>query len=712
MSFDARRLMELLPAVYRQRDAELATRVAALLGPAELAELAALETLESSTGALTTAQVRRLVELRDRRQRGPLGALLYVLAEQIAVLEENMEQLYDDQFVETAIDWAVPYLGDLIGYRLLHGKSRRAAPRAEVAHTVALRRRKGTAAMLEQLARDVTGWDASAVEFFSRLATSQSMNHVRLANVVAPSMRAGKALELVGSAFDRIPRTLEVRGIASGGGRYNIPNVGLFLWRIGAQRLVASPAVPHAGDASGRRFRFSPLGNDLQLISRPEREGEITHLAEPSNVPLPISRRRLWQDLRGAAPARLYGAQRSLAIWLGEDLQPAARILVCNLSDDGADWAHDAPADMIAIDPLLGRLVVGSDLAGGEPPRVTFHYAAPDDFAGGDYDRWATFDSPRGPVVRVPTEQLPVALADMTMGGVVELVDCGRYSGSLAIELVAEAALEVRAAEHMRPTIVLDEPLTVRGGAGSRVSLNGLLIAGNVLDVPQADNGLRELRLVHTTLVPGRSLQPNGAAAHPGQPSVVVGPSSVALTVQQTITGPLIVPVGARAQVSDSIVDAGDQEALAYAGSTGASPGHGADLTTDSTTFVGRLLCGSLAASNAIFMGGVEVRRRQEGCLRFSYAGLDSVVPRRHRCQPGEGPAAGNVPHFQSLRYGTAQYGRLAAGTPVAILRGSEDESEMGAFRWMYEPQRVSDLHTRLDEYLRVGLQAGIFHET
>ena len=709
MSFNARGLLELLPAVYRQRDAELAGQVTAPLSPMEAAELAALE---AAATALEPAQQRRLAELRDKRQRGPLAALLYVLAEQIAVLEENLDQLYDDQFIETASDWAVPYIGDLIGYRLLHGTSRPGARRAEVAHTVALRRRKGTAAMLEQLARDVTGWNARAVEFFSRLATTQSMNHVRLGNQVAPALRAGEAMEAVGSAFDAIPRTLEVRRIASGAGRYNVPNVGLFLWRVGAQRLVASPAVPQTGDLSGRRFRFSPLGNDLQLLTRPEREDEIAHLAEPANVPLPISRRRLWQDLSAESPSHLYGEQRSLVVWLGESPAPAVRILACNLADDGADWAHDPPADKIAVDPLLGRLVVGSDLAGPDPPRVTFHYASPEEFAGGDYERSASFGTPRGPVLRVPTDQLGAALAGLSEGGVVELLDSGRFSGTLSIDVPDDAGIEIRAAEHVRPTIVLEAPLSVRGGSGSRLSLNGLLLAGNVLDVPTANNELRELRLVHCTVVPGRTLASDGTAQEPGQPSVVVGPRGVTLLLLRTISGALSVPAGSRAEIRESVVDAGDQAATAYAGADGPSPEYGGDLSVDSTTFIGRLVCGSLAASNAIFMGLVEVRRRQEGCLRFSYASLDSVVPRRYRCQPGEGPEANNVPHFQSLRYGTGQYGRLAAATPSAIRRGAEDESEMGAFRWLYEPQRVADLQTRLDEYLRVGLEAGIFHES
>ena len=136
MSFDAQRLYELLPAIYRIRDAE---------------------------------------------QGEPLRALLAVIAGEAGILEENLDQLYDDQFIETCADWVVPYIGDLIGVRALHGVVPQvSSPRAEVANTIRLRRRKGTAAVLEELARDVTGWPARVVEFFELLGWTQYMNHPRV----------------------------------------------------------------------------------------------------------------------------------------------------------------------------------------------------------------------------------------------------------------------------------------------------------------------------------------------------------------------------------------------------------------------------------------------------------------------------------------------------------------------------------------------------
>ena len=40
-----------------------------------------------------------------------------MLAGQVNVLAESLEQMYDDQFIETCAPWAAAYIGDLVGYR-------------------------------------------------------------------------------------------------------------------------------------------------------------------------------------------------------------------------------------------------------------------------------------------------------------------------------------------------------------------------------------------------------------------------------------------------------------------------------------------------------------------------------------------------------------------------------------------------------------------
>ena len=65
-------------------------------------------------------------------------------------------------------------------------------------------------------------------------------------------------------------------------------------------------------------------------------------------------------------------------------------------------------------------------------------------------------------------------------------------------------------------------------------------------------------------------------------------------------------------------------------------------------------------------------------------------------------------PQLASRRYGTPTYARLAASCAREIRRGADDESEMGVFHDLYEPQREANLRTRLDEYTPAGLDAGL----
>lgn len=133
--------------------------------------------------------------LRDAEEGEPLRALLAVIAEQLDRVRDGVEQGYEDLFVETAAPWVLPYLGDLVGYRTLPGYERvltaglheggraalaeAVAPRADVAATVAGRRRKGTLHLLEEISGQVAGWPARAVELSRLVAHHQSVKLYR-----------------------------------------------------------------------------------------------------------------------------------------------------------------------------------------------------------------------------------------------------------------------------------------------------------------------------------------------------------------------------------------------------------------------------------------------------------------------------------------------------------------------------------------------------
>jgi hypothetical protein len=654
-----------------------------------------------------------IYRIRDAEQGKPLKALLAVIAEQVAILEEDLAQLYDDQFIETCAEWVVPYIGDLIGYRALHSVSAKTASlRAEVANTTAYRRRKGTAAVLEQLARDVTGWNARVVEFFQLLATTQYMNHIRPNHWYAPDLRQWEPLEYLNTPFDTVARTVDVRRFSTGQGLYNIPNVGIFLWRLTAYPLTESSAFR----LDDRRWLFSPLGNNVPLFTRPETEDEITHLAEPINVPMPISRRVLHKYLDAH-----YGKGKGLLINVGGDDIAATDIIICNLSNTDPDtWAHQ-PQDKIAIDPVLGRIAFPENET---DVRVTFHYGFSADMGGGEYERADSFAPSEGEaeLIRVPQDHATIDAALGALGsasGVIEIVDNGRYEEALTITAAPNQKIELRAVNGRRPSIILEGELLISGGEGVEVTLNGLLVSGGTLHIPAASN-LRRLRLRHCTLVPGLGLTTAGAPESPDIPSLIVEAPNVTVEIDRCIVGGLRVAVGARVEISNSIVDATAQNEIAYVAPDESAGGR---LHIEKSTVIGKIHTVMMElVSNSILLArpadgemtaAIRSERKQEGCVRFSYLPLDSQVPRRYNCQPEiESESARVRPQFTSLHYGDPGYGQLSRSCAVEIRQGADDEAEMGAFHDLYQPQRETNLRVRLDEYLRFGLDAGIFYAT
>ena len=257
--------------------------------------------------------------------------------------------------------------------------------------------------MLEQLARDVTDMPAKVVEFFEQLATTQYMKHPRLHAKATADLRDTRGLLELGGPFNRVAHVADVRRPETQGGRFNIPHIGIFLYRLRALSLSAVPLTPDPADTTGRKFRLNPLGADLRLFRRLQTEHEISHLAEPLNVPAPLSVRTMALDVQAAqqsvnpAPdARIdddYGANESVLLLRGGTPVPVADIRVCDLRDivDGGGnvvgWNHEA-ADLggaIALDPERGRVMLGPGTS--TAIAASFHYGSIREIGGGEYGR-------------------------------------------------------------------------------------------------------------------------------------------------------------------------------------------------------------------------------------------------------------------------------------------------------------------------------------
>jgi hypothetical protein len=89
-----------------------------------------------------------------------------------AVLRRSIDRLWEDQSIESCDDWVIAYIGDLLATNLVNSLDAR-GQRLDVANTVYYRQRKGTLAILEEIAFDITGWNARVVEFFRRMGRTR-----------------------------------------------------------------------------------------------------------------------------------------------------------------------------------------------------------------------------------------------------------------------------------------------------------------------------------------------------------------------------------------------------------------------------------------------------------------------------------------------------------------------------------------------------------
>jgi hypothetical protein len=734
----------------------------------------------------------RLYELLPGAYRSDeLQALLRVIAEQVNVIEDDIAQMYENLFIETCQDWVVPYIGDLVGYRVPTpteplepkrevARTRMLVPRRDVANTVRSRRRKGTLAVLEELARDVADWPARAVEGADLVATTAAVNHPPHLGTTVDVRQV--RLEPLNSPFDQTSHTLDVRDagnpLSSGA---HPSSVTVFVWRLRAYPITETSILcqekvaPHC-------YTLSAFDQDLPLYAKPVPELDPDHIAEAANLPLPISRHAL-----EAEPKKFIGPDLSLRIWVRFTERterhpnaqprtkrielPAHNIAVADLSDwlahspphtlskldDPPDPKTDQPdPKVVLLDPERGRLVFHPD-DHIRDVQVSYHHGFVADLGGGEYER--SLEPLPGPIPKdlfycqVGQDKKYKHVASALKGwqkeraerkrALIEITDSDLYREHISVTLGAKEHLTIRAANKTRPVIQLIDQHPSRPDGfnissfedqpGGCVVLDGLTITGGAVHV---EGPICKVTIRDSTLVPGWGLADDCEPQKPGAPSLELYNTTARVEIERSIIGPIRVRQDeAKAdplclQISDSIIDATNDSRAAIQG-VGSKHAH-ISLQIKTSTVIGEIKIHAITlAENSIFSGKVHVARRQLGCIRFSYVPLESRTPRRYHCQPDlvtqavathttdpeerektiHLEQARTIPRFENHRYGQASYARLTQQTANEIARGADDESEMGVYHRLYEPQRTDNLKIRLEEFTPAGFEIGLIKQ-
>jgi hypothetical protein len=656
--------------------------------------------------------------LRDAAEGEPLRALLAVIEGEVDRIEADIGDLYENWFIETCEEWVVPYIADLLGIRKLPSVS---APtfnqRTHVANTLSYRRQKGTTDVLARLARDLTDWRVRVVELFRHVAATQHLTLPR-PDLCTVDVRDDGALTLLESPFDPWPHTADVRAISEGVVRHNLPNIALFLWRLSVFHVERARALAAEGQADGSYF-FSAVGDDAPLFN----PGVTGGGDDEPDLPVALRPRALSDELEairraiaaGADPPPLRYFDPERPVFLieyipeggGAELTvPPEEIVIADLSSWGAP-SPVSPAISAAVDPLLGRLLF-LDVVPAEV-RVSYSYGVSGVVGAGPYDivERAPIDPERDREVAAadPGPSLAEALSPIEWEDyariTIEIKDSDTHDAA-EITVPPGKEIELRARNRHRPLISI--PTGVEDSWkltlwDSHLILDGLLIVGGPIEV-NVDAGKRaRLTLRRSTVVARPASSPW---------LKITGGGELELTLERSITEG--VPANPSVLfVRDSIID-GDITAKS--------------ATIERSTVFGKVTADVLElASDTIFLGLVTVTYAQRGAARYSYILPDSITPPRYRCQPDLALSAATSaeedrvlarvkPTFTSDRRGDPGYAQLSAYCDDHIRRGGSDGGEMGVFFHLKNLAREENLRAGLEEYVRFGYEAGIFYLT
>ncbi len=528
---------------------------------------------------------------------GPLRELLDRIGAQVAVVRRSIDRLWADQSIETCDYWVIPYLGDLLGTNLVSNLDAR-AQRLDVAKTIHYRRRKGTLEVLEELALDVTGWTAHAVEGFRRLArtrhgldpavgpgaysqaspadAAQLLQLEGLTGLLTggpaggfADLRSRHGAALANTAFDESFHTADFRAGQGALGHFGNPKLLVFLWRLTSFPVVAGTPVAVAGCAG--QYVFDPTGREIPLFLPPPPD-----VADFSGSWTPA---REWQ-----VPGPLTGSLETAITDTGTSPPPPARAPYPD-TDVPARYSLNGGAQLASIWPEIGRFATTAAPPG--PLTVDYQYGFSSTIGAGPYDRDLLGDPPAA----VGTETvvtggtgLDTALAGAGATGTVTVGDSLTYPALAGVGSTAEPIVSVlvragavpvtgiSAAGGTRPVLrpaAGDGPWVFTGAGEAQLVLDGLTVSG-------CDIVLRgsfdTVRITACTIDPGTAAEgspplataADGAALAPSRIFIEADPAAAGeggvirqLLVDHCILGPVRTRFGGSVEtltITDSIV--------------------------------------------------------------------------------------------------------------------------------------------------------------
>jgi hypothetical protein len=707
---------------------------------------------------------------------GVLRAMVQVMAKQAAILRRSQDRLWEDEFIEWCNEWAVPYIGDLVATRLLSALNKRGR-RVDVAKTIYYRRRKGTPRILEELISDISGWEGKLVEQFQKLVRSRhglDPFPETLAGRFSGTLPGGVAdlrnpriSELANGPFEEYFHTPDTRKHHGLNGRYAIPKLAFYLYRLKAFKI--DHVTPFSLD-NDQDFTFDPSGREIPLFSQRLRSDDWDkwHSALEWELPAPIPCRLLAHaeyNINGVIIQEL--VDNGLSAAAANELKQLSGLRFKNESslltilDTFANKAELLSAGnylrliALALAPDCGKQVLlpdGNTLSTNPLEESSIIVG---------------FEPPVNTIVSVENTTAGNLLSGPVNTNKSLVIDPehGRFRFTAAIDPLLTVYCSyhygfsgnIGAGTYTRSCLGALKPDQVKSGGGALLAADLLndgvvQISDNKTYGPIAD----KLSIRHMTLYAGNQQRP-----------YIQLESDWTLNTGANKNATLTLDgcwFGSTANTNVSIILKGNYERVTIKDCT-IDPG-GSNNAKGETIFpvtlkiegfvetlciqssiTGPVILDSTGTVEQVFISdsivqsvnpaikAIDIRQGKTDIARTTvfgemtvhelYAsellltGLGTVKNTQEGCfRFSAAPKASKLPRpyesflfihdsnhwFTSRRFGDPGYAQLSDTVPAAIARGAENGSEMGAFSGLLNPIKFDGLRTKIDEYMPFGL--------